>query len=43
MENLHVYRAIGQSYKRCIEMQAQMPKRRARLAWCSVAYLGKPA
>jgi hypothetical protein len=40
-KHLHAHRAIGQFYKRCIETQAQMPKRRARLARRAVAYLSK--
>jgi hypothetical protein len=40
-EHLHTHRAIGQFYKRCIETQAQMPKRRARLARRAIIYLGK--
>ncbi|MBC8451983.1 MAG: trypsin-like peptidase domain-containing protein [Rhodospirillaceae bacterium] len=41
VEYLQTHQAIGQFYKRCIETQAQMPKRRARLARRAVAYLSK--
>jgi len=40
-EHMQTHRAIGRSYRHCIETQAKMPKRRARLARRAVAYLSK--
>ena len=40
-EHMQTYRAIGRSYRHCIETQAKMPKRRARLARRAVAYLSE--
>ena len=40
-EHMQTHQAIGRSYRHCIETQAKMPKRRARLARRAVAYLSK--
>ena len=40
-EHMQTHRAIGRSYRHCIETQAKMPKWRARLARRAVAYLSK--